>query len=263
MLVDQINGLIIHCSDFVFLPFEWGRVAEPIGPAMGAEKITLNVVEVAPGKVWRLGWALEEENVAVIFDGAGQGDVTAHRVDLEPGRALYSPTGSTLQLAAGPSGMTAYVWRTKLEGGEPRGTKPLLDNSLWNEETQLLGFTGVGDQEPPGRPAVMNFVFWPGTGSPRLCLHCGIQQPGEMFNVHNHPHSEEAFIAFEGAGQMYLIDRWHDVSLGDVLFAAPGVPHGTRNPHTGGNSRRFVTCGGPTPFDPVLYQRAGVSVEVK
>ena len=109
----------------------------------------------------------------------------------------------------------------------------------------------------------MNFLFWPGTGSARLCLHCGIQQPGQTFNVHQHPDSEEAFIAFEGEGQMYLIDRWHDVSPGDVLFAAPGVPHGTRNPHTGPDARRFATCGGPTPFDPVLYERAGVTTEVR
>jgi quercetin dioxygenase-like cupin family protein len=103
-------------------------------------------------------------------------------------------------------------------------------------------------------------VFWPGTGSARLCLHCGIHEPGHTFNIHQHPESEEAFIAFEGEGQAYLVDRWHDLRPGDVFFAAPGVPHGTRNLSTSGT--RFAVCGGPTPFDALLYARGGVSSQV-
>jgi mannose-6-phosphate isomerase-like protein (cupin superfamily) len=86
--------------------------------------------------------------------------------------------------------------------------------------------------------------------------------PGETFNVHIHPASEDAFIVYEGVGQMYLGDRWVDVERGDMTFAPPFVPHGARNPHTGPAARRFVTCGGPTPFDPFLYDAAGVSAEV-
>ncbi|MET9264293.1 cupin domain-containing protein [Amycolatopsis sp. NPDC004079] len=261
MLVDQIQGTIVRAADLVFSPFDWGRVAEPVGPAMGAQQVTLLVVEVAPGKAWRLGWALEEENVAVVFAGSGHGDVTGHRTEVARGSALHSPTGRTLELEAGDDGLTAYVWRTRLAGNEPTGSAPRLENDLWNTETQLHGFSGTGEVAADEKTAVMNFLFWPGTGSARLCLHCGIQDPGQTFNVHQHPESEEAFIAFEGDGQMYLIDRWHDVSPGDVLFAAPGVPHGTRNPESA--EARFATCGGPTPFDPVLYARAGVSAEVK
>lgn len=95
----------------------------------------------------------------------------------------------------------------------------------------------------------MNFLFWPGTGSPQLCLHCGFMQPGEYFSVHIHPESEEAFIVFEGTGQLHLDGEWIDAAPGDVLYAPPGA--------------RFATCGGPTPFDPVLYQRSGVSPEVQ
>lgn len=263
MLTDQIQGTIARSSDFVFSPFDWGQIAEPIGPTMGARKVTVLVVEIAPHKVWQLGWALAEENVAVIFAGGGHGDVTAHRTAVQRGSALHSPTGSTLEFEAGADGLTAYVWRTRLDGGEPTGSAPRLDNDLWNDETQLHGFSGTGDTPAESDTAVMNFLFWPGTGSARLCLHCGIQRPGQTFNVHQHPVSEEAMIAFEGEGQMYLIDRWHDVSPGDVLFAAPGIPHGTRNPHTGPAAGCFATCGGPTPFDPVLYDRAGVCAEVK
>lgn len=263
MLTNEIQGTIIRTADFVFSPFDWGRVAEPVGPATGARQITLLVVEIAPEQVWRLGWALEEENVAVIFAGSGHGDITGRRTLVRRGSALYSPTGRTLELESGKDGLTAYVWRTRLTGTEPTSPAPRLDNDLWNEQTQLHGFSGADEVPTEDNTAVMNFLFWPGTGSPRLCLHCGIQQPGQTFNVHQHPNSEEAFIAFEGVGQMYLADRWHDVRPGDVLFAAPGVLHGTRNPNTGPTARRFATCGGPTPFDPALYASAGVSAEVK
>jgi mannose-6-phosphate isomerase-like protein (cupin superfamily) len=134
---------------------------------------------------------------------------------------------------------------------------------LWNTETQLVAFAGTATSTPDGAAATMNFVFWPGTGSPRLSLHCGIQQPGQTFSIHVHPASEEAFIALEGKGQMYLNDRWVDVEPGDITFAPPSMPHGARNPHTGPSARRFVTCGGPTPFDPCLYVSAGVRAEVR
>nr|WP_242687103.1 MULTISPECIES: cupin domain-containing protein [unclassified Actinopolyspora] len=88
-------------------------------------------------------------------------------------------------------------------------------------------------------------------------------QPGQTFNVHVHPESEEAFIAFEGRGQFYLEDGWYEAEAGDVLFAPPGVPHGTSYPAEDAEAPNFVTCGGPTPFDPVLYARAGVSAEVR
>nr|WP_198151565.1 cupin domain-containing protein [Kibdelosporangium sp. MJ126-NF4]CTQ90391.1 hypothetical protein [Kibdelosporangium sp. MJ126-NF4] len=259
-LTDEVHGAIVRADDFVFYPLDWGRIAEPVGPQMGARKVTLLVIEVAPEKVWRLGWALEEENVAVVHAGSGTGDVTGHRAELARGSALYSPTGRTLELAAGSEGMTAYVWRTRLEGGEPVGTSPRLTSALGNDEHQLNGFLGTGERSADETPALVNLVFWPGTGSARLCLHCGIHDPGKTFNIHQHPQSEEAFFAFEGEGQVYLVDSWHDFKAGDVFFAAAGVLHGTRNPSPTGE--RFAVCGGPTPFDATLYARGGVSSQV-
>ncbi|MFD0384022.1 cupin domain-containing protein [Streptomyces stramineus] len=247
MLSSSTKGRIIRRSEFTFAAFDWGRVAEPVGPAMGAEKVILTVVEVAPNAVWSLGWAFEEENVVVIFEGSGHGDVTSERTALRRGSALHSPTGRTLQLAADDNGLTAYVWRTKLLGLEPRGASPKTAGALTDSDVQLSSFSGIGEAPAEGDGALMNFVFWPGTGSARLCLHCGVQQPGQTFNVHVHPESEEAFIAFEGEGQLYLHDQWNDVEPGDVLFAPPGVPHGARNPHTGADAAAFTTCGGPTP----------------
>lgn len=263
MRTNASRGRIIPQSEFVYAPFDWGRVAEPVGPATGASKVTLNVVDILPGSQWRLGWALEEENVVVVFAGQGHGDVTGARHELSRGSALHSPTGRTLQLGAGEEGLVAYVWRSRLLGGEPKGDQPKISGALSDSQTQLRGFSGTGEVSADDNTAVMNFVFWPGTGSSRLCLHCGMMEPGQTFNVHVHPESEEAFIGFEGRGQFYLDDGWYDAEAGDVLFAPPGVPHGTRFPDGDDVPDRFVTCGGPTPFDPVLYGHAGVSAEVK
>ncbi|WP_316527824.1 cupin domain-containing protein [Kitasatospora brasiliensis] len=263
MGADTVKGAIIRREEFAFSAFDWGRVAEPVGPAIGARKVKLNVVEVAPGAVWRQGWSFEEENVVVVFAGTGHGDIGSARTELRRTSALYSPTGRTLELTAGDEGLTAYVWRTKLVGGEPEGADPKTAGALTDSETQLRGFSGIGESPTEGESAVMNFVFWPGSGSSRLCLHCGVQQPGQTFNVHIHPESEEAFIAFEGIGQLYMHDQWNDVRPGDVLYAPPGIPHGARNPHTGPDAEPFTTCGGPTPFDPALYHAAGVSPDVK
>ncbi|WP_338785149.1 cupin domain-containing protein [Streptomyces sp. DG1A-41] len=61
-----------------------------------------------------------------------------------------------------------------------------------------------------------------------------MQQPGQTFDVHVHLDSEEAFIAFQGVGQLYMYDQWNDVEPGDVLFAPPGIPHGARKAATAG-----------------------------
>ncbi|MDN3268916.1 cupin domain-containing protein [Streptomyces sp. MA15] len=237
-------------------------VATPVSPAAGATHVTLHVVRVAAGESFVPDDSAAEENTAVVFAGSGTADVGGDSRPVERGSAAYAPTGRALTLTAGAEGLTAYVWRTPLAGAV-NGADPTLHSSLWDETTQLRGFGGTGQVGAAERRATMNFVFWPGTGSSRLCLHCGIQQPGETFNVHLHPDSDEAFIAFEGVGQMYLRDRWIDVAAGDVLYAAPGVLHGARNPHTGPTARRFVTCGGPSPSDPALYSAAGHSSQVR
>ncbi|MEU2775760.1 cupin domain-containing protein [Streptomyces sp. NPDC007162] len=258
------DARIITAAEFTFHPVPGTRttVATPASPAAGATHVTLHVVRIAPGESYVPERSAAEENTVVVFSGAGTAAVGEQARPVGRGSAAYAPTGHPLTLGAGDQGMTAYVWRTPLAGA-PTGSDPVLHSSLWDDTTQLRGFDGTGQIEAAERRATMNFVFWPGTGSSRLCLHCGIQQPGETFNVHLHPDSDEAFIAFEGVGQMYLRDRWIDVGAGDVLYAAPGVLHGARNPHTGPTARRFVTCGGPSPYDPALYSAAGHSSQVR
>jgi mannose-6-phosphate isomerase-like protein (cupin superfamily) len=258
------DARIIRFDELAFQPQEGLRttVATPVSPEAGATWVTLHVARLAPGETWSPPGTLREENTAVVFAGSGRLTVDDQSSPAQPASAAYAPTGSALSLTADDDGMTVYVWRSPLQRGRRPGTDPKLFSSLWDETTRLQGFAGTGQVAAEDRRATMNFVFWPGTGSCQMCLHCGIQQPGETFNVHLHTDSDEAFIAFEGVGQMYLADRWVDVAAGDVLYAAPLVLHGARNPHTGPGARRFVTCGGPVPFDPALYDAAGVSSEV-
>lgn len=238
-------------------------MATAVGPSLGAEIIRLDVVEVPAGGVWRQPETDGEENVVVVFDGSGRASSGPEQRPVRRADSVYVPTGDRCALRADDEPLTAYVWRTALRPGRTPGSSPLRFNHLWNEETQLTGFPGTGHAEASERTAPMNFLCWPGTGSPQLCLHCGVMQPGEYFNVHVHPESEEAFIAFEGEGQLHLAGEWYDVVPGDVLFAPPGVPHGTRHPVDDPAAPRFATCGGPTPFDPALYERAGVSTKVR
>ncbi|MFH8759059.1 cupin domain-containing protein [Streptomyces atroolivaceus] len=262
------DARIITVDDFQFAPLPGrpdGRttIATPVSPAAGATHVTLHVVRIAAGESFSPEASSEEENTAVVFRGVGTATVGSRARRVGRADAVYAPTGQILTLAAGAEGLTVYVWRTPLAAGRRPGTDPEPFSSLWDETTQLRGFGGTGQIAPDTDRATMNFVFWPGNGSSQLCLHCGIQQPGQTFNVHLHPESDEAFFAFEGVGQMYLRDRWIDVAAGDVLYAAPGVLHGARNPHTGPDARRFVTCGGPSPYDPALYSAAGLPSDVR
>jgi quercetin dioxygenase-like cupin family protein len=258
---ELVDGAVLRRRDMRFKRHGTCRMCRPVGPDNGAEQVAVEVVRVPPGGRWSPGYS-DEENTVVVFAGSGTARVGDEAARLEPATALYAPTGRDLEASADTGGeLTLYVWRSLVPAG-PAGPAARTVSSLWNAETQLVGFAGTGVLPPAGRAATMNFVFWPGTGSPCLCLHCGIQQPGETFNVHIHRESEEAFLAFEGSGQMYLRDRWVDVEAGDLLFAPPLVAHGTRNPSAGPTARRFVTCGGPTPFDPVLYDAAGFAAEV-
>lgn len=258
------TGTVVRRRDLDFSEEDSCWVSRPIGPHIGAQFVSVDVVRVPPGRRWMPAAYDQEEINVVVFSGSGRGQVGEQAVDLSSAASLHAPTGTPVSMeAAGDGELTAYIWRSVLRPDRAPGRSPRTHSSLWNDETQLVGFAGTGQIAAAGIPATMNFIFWPGTGSSQLCLHCGIQQKGETFNVHVHPESEDAFLAFEGVGQMYLLDRWIDVEAGDLLFAPPLVPHGARNPRTDAQVQRFVTCGGPTPFDPYLYECAGVSAEVR
>jgi mannose-6-phosphate isomerase-like protein (cupin superfamily) len=254
-------GAVIRKADLWFESCDGYQRARAVGPHLGAQLVELDVIRIDPAGTWADANSTTEK-VVLVFTGTAVGTIDGATQRLSRGAALYCATGSGVSVRA-ETGVELYVWQCRLRPGQPISERPRRFGSLWDDATQLRNFAGTGQIAPTDRIATMNFVFWPGTGSARLCLHCGIQEPGETFSVHVHQHSEDAFIAFEGEGQMYLRDQWVDVRAGDVLFAPPTVLHGARNPHAGPTAERFVTCGGPTPFDTFLYDAAGLSSEVR
>lgn len=259
----EITGGIVRKADLHFEACGSYQRARAVGPHLGAQLVQLDVLRIKAGATWSDSHSTTEK-VVLVFAGTGIGTIDTAAQPISRGSAMYCPTGSNVSVRAeGDTGVELYVWQSRLRPEQPTSERPRHFGSLWDDTTQLRNFAGTGQIAPTDRIATMNFVFWPGTGSARLCLHCGIQEPGETFSVHVHKNSEDAFIAFEGEGQMFLLDRWIDVRPGDVLFAPPMVLHGARNPHTGPAAKRFVTCGGPTPFDTFLYDAAGLSSEVR
>lgn len=106
--------------------------------------------------------------------------------------------------------------------------------------------------EPAG--IEVHLVLTPRVGPRNMGMTFGVHQPGQGMGPHVHPLSEEILIVYRGTGEMYLKDRWIPVKEGDVVYAPPGIYHGTRNPE--GNTDIFMTigCGAPPQLD--LYQRS-------
>lgn len=121
-------------------------------------------------------------------------------------------------------------------------------------EGTLLHLEGGVEYPQPGGLGV-KMILTPMTGSRMVGITAGFHQPGQSFEPHVHPVSEEILIVMKGKGQMFLKDRWLDVQEGDIVYAPEGVPHGTRNPE--GNEGIFITigCAGPPQYD--LYYKSG------
>ena len=102
------------------------------------------------------------------------------------------------------------------------------------------------------------FVLTPNVGTRGIGLTSGFHSPGQGFEPHKHPLSEEVLVVVRGKGQIYLKDRWLDVEEGDVVYAPPGVLHGTRNPSS--NTEVFVTLGCASPPQLDLYEKANYAL---
>lgn len=113
---------------------------------------------------------------------------------------------------------------------------------------------GVKGYRPPGGAGVRYFLS-PKIGTRMFGITSGIQSPGEGFEPHVHPLSEELLIVIKGKGEVFLGDRWIKVQQGDIVYAPEGVPHGTRNPKDSGEDLVMVGIGIPPQLD--LYFRSG------
>ncbi|MCP1111151.1 cupin domain-containing protein [Ohessyouella blattaphilus] len=104
----------------------------------------------------------------------------------------------------------------------------------------------------------VHFTLTPKVGSLHFNIATGWHIPGKEFAPHVHPVSAELLVVYEGEGECFLGDKWIPCKKGDVIYAPPGVYHGTRNPAT--NTEEFVTLGIATPPQLDLYTRAAYDV---
>lgn len=104
----------------------------------------------------------------------------------------------------------------------------------------------------------LHLVLTPKLGSNNVGITSAVHYPGMEFEPHVHPLSEELVFCFDGEGEFYLYDKWIPVKKGDVLYAPPGVYHGTRKPK--GSEGIFITVGVATPPQLDLYNRIGYDV---
>lgn len=262
--INQLTrGAVIKSKDFTWKKSGPFSLAHPITSEIGARNITGVVVDIPEGETWSCcNMAKNQEVVVVIFKGNGMATIGEEQQEVEQHSSLYAPAGLAYSIES-KEDMRIYIWQSDLLAESQTSSTPLLFNHLFNNETVFEGFKGTDPSQSNNAPANMNFLFWPGTGCAHLSLHCGIQQPGQNFGVHHHPISEELFIGVEGKGQVHLDGEWIDFEEGDILYSPANIYHGTRNPDKGPDAKRFVTCGGPVPFDVNFYTMAGLSPEVK
>ena len=88
-----------------------------------------------------------------------------------------------------------------------------------------------------------------------LSTHSARLKPGQAFEPHVHAVAEDVILIFRGKGRVFLHDRWHDVTEGDLVFAPAGVKHGFANPAE--NTEDLITMGTGTPPMLDLYEAAG------
>lgn len=103
-----------------------------------------------------------------------------------------------------------------------------------------------------------HLVLTPRVGSHNVGITSGIHYPGMEFAPHIHPLSEELVFCHDGEGEFFLNDKWIPAKKGDLFYAPPGVPHGTRK--LAGTEGTFVTIGVATPPQLDLYNRIGYDV---
>ncbi|MDR1688783.1 MAG: cupin domain-containing protein [Clostridiales bacterium] len=104
----------------------------------------------------------------------------------------------------------------------------------------------------------LRLVLTPRQGSQGIGITSAVHTPGMEFEPHVHPLSEELVFCHEGEGEFYLFDKWIPVKAGDVLYAPPGVFHGTRKRK--GSSGNFTTIGVASPPQLDLYNRIGYDI---
>ncbi|MEW2624774.1 cupin domain-containing protein [Streptomyces sp. NPDC048106] len=258
------HGVVIRRRELKFTEEDGCRVSRPVGPHVGAEFVSVDIVCIPHGASWKPDVYRQEETTAIVFEGTGTAQVGDETSPMIKGSTAYAPTDQQITFTADSDEMTVYFWRAVLPEGRPRSAAPRLFNTVYDTSKGIHKFAGTGEIAPveSERRAYMNFPHWPGNGCAYLCINSGMGAPGNTFNIHAHPGAEDALFAMEGSGQFFLGDQWLDMEPGDGVFARSGTLHGTRNPDRPGAPELFVSVGGPVPYDESLYRAAGLSPEL-
>jgi gentisate 1,2-dioxygenase len=246
-----------------------------MSPAMGSALTGCQVVYHRPGDTFTVHAHPVSEDVTIVFQGQGEAFLGDAWYEVGEGDVIYAPEyvrHGTRNPRGAAGDFICYNWQVpvlpedgSLPGAEdilfadqegraiPREARGRFDVHI--PETGIIEhidrgalFTGYG--------APMRFVVWPGMGARKISLHRALHPPGMEFKVHIHPDAEDTVLAFRGSGQGFLVDRWHDMNRGDVLYAPRTVRHGTRN-HDPESKEPFICTGAAAPPQMELYRLAG------
>lgn len=72
----------------------------------------------------------------------------------------------------------------------------------------------------------MRFILWPGHGARQCGFHLTRCSPGDIFEAHTHPISDECVVVWSGNARGFLNGHWFDMGIHECLLAPCGVPHG-------------------------------------
>ena len=219
-----------------------------ISPALGSALTGCQIIYHRPGETFTIHAHPVAEDVTVVFRGRGEAFLGDTWYEVDEGDVIYAPEyvkHGTRNPRDGTGNFVCYNWQVPfisdveiLPGAadllceEEGRVIPLEERGRFDTRIPETGYIGHIDRGAlfTGYGAPMRFIVWPGMGARKISLHRALHPPGMEFKVHVHPDAEDTILAFRGSGQGFLVDRWHDMNEGDVLYAprasgtAPAAP---------------------------------------
>ena len=236
-----------------------------MAPTMGSALTGCEVVYHRPGDVYQIHMHPLSEAVIAVFRGSGQVYLAGFWYEVRRGDVIYVPENVKHGMRnpiTNSEDFICYCWQVPYLS-EFETIPGARDEVFEGEDGQVIPYDARGrfDARIPwtgvitdinhgalftAYDAEMRFVVWPGMGARKISSHRALHPPGVEFKVHIHPGSEDTILAFQGSGQGFLVDRWHDMEEGDVMFAPRPIKHGTRNP-AGRSKEPFICLGSAGP----------------
>ncbi len=98
-------------------------------------------------------------------------------------------------------------------------------------------------------------IAWPGNGYQTESIHVLTIKPGITTDEYNYPISEEALLCVQGQGEVFLKNRWIELSPGDIAYYPENIPHRIQN-HAD-NKEDLILVSAITPPLVSLYEPSG------